>query len=110
MPSVKCEHPTCHEAMKMCIHKMVTKKAMWIAVLALGVPIFVSGVKVWSQQEADILRFADKGEVAQCKTNQTKLDEKVLHMNVDLIEIKTSQHETQRDVKEILRYMRDGHN
>ena len=110
MPSVKCEHPTCHEAMKLCIGKMVSKKAMWVVLLAFGVPIFVSGVKVWSQQAADNLRYASKDEVASCRTNQTKIGETVRHMGVDIEEIKTSQHETQRDVKEILRYMRGNPN
>ena len=119
-----CDNPKCHEHMttelaskvswkrfdqlRDCAHTKMPKAWIWFGFVVLGIPLLVTGAKVWSQQESDDLRFASKEEVANCRTNQTKVEETVKHMNRDIIEIKTSQQETQKDVKEILRYMRNG--
>ena len=102
-----CEHPKCHEAFKLCLAKKVSKKAVWIAIIAIGLPLLATGVKVWSRQEADHLRFAEKKDLVECEREQTELQSAVKHMKGDLEEIRHSQVEARKDIKEILRYLRD---
>ena len=101
-----CEHPKCHEHLKICMSKLVTKKAMWIVVVAFGLPLFITGVKVWSEQTSDHLRYVEKTTMAKHEKESAIMKEVVRHMAEDLKEVKANQKEVSRDVKEMLRYMR----
>ena len=119
-----CDNPKCHEHMttelaskvswkrfndlRDCAAKKMPKSWLWIGFLVIGLPLLVTGARVWSQQESDSLRYAEKQDVVDCQKKQLKLDEAVKHMNNDINEIKNSQYEAQKDIKEILRYLRDG--
>ena len=118
-----CDNPKCHEHMttelaskvsrkrfdnlRDCVTGKMPKVWVWFGFILIGLPLLVTGAKVWSQQESDNLRFASKDEVVSYRVNQTKLKAIVDHVSQDIVEIKTSQQETQKDVKEILRYMRN---
>jgi len=101
-----CEHPKCHEHLKICMSKLVTKKAMWIVVVAFGLPLFITGVKVWSEQTSDHLRYVEKTEMIKHEKATAELKGVVTHMINDMAEIKANQKENRSDVKEMLRYMR----
>ena len=101
-----CESPKCHERMTLCINKKVSKKTVWVAIIALGLPLLLTGVRVWSQQEADHLRYADKGDMVRMEKSQTELQTIVKHMRDDTQGIKNGQGEAQKDIKEIRRYLR----
>ena len=106
-----CEHPKCHEHLKVCMGKMVTKRTMWAALIVLGLPLLVTGVKVWSQQESDHLRYADRESLIEHSERLTKQEMAVKHMADDIKDIQINQQEARKDIKEILRYMRnDGSN
>ena len=90
-----------------CVKGKLPKVWVWFGFILIGLPLLVTGAKVWSQHESDNLRFASKDEVVSYRVNQTKLKAIVDHVSQDIVEIKTSQQETQKDVKEILRYMRN---
>ena len=102
-----CKSPECHEKMKLFINKKVSKKTVWIAIIALGLPLLLTGVRVWSQQESDHLRYADKDDMVRMEKAQTELQTIVKHMRDDIQGIKNGQGEAQKDIKEILRYLRD---
>ena len=102
-----CEHPKCHEAIRLCLKDKVSKKAMWTAIIVIGFPLLITGVKVWSQQEGDKLRYSTKEEAAKFRERQSEIAETVRSINKDIDEIKKSQEENRRDVKEILRFLRD---
>ena len=87
--------------------KFVTKKSLWIAVVVIALPLFGIGAKVWSEQEADPLRYVNKTAFKACTNDISKLETSVVYIQKDLDTIKRNQLETQRDVKEILRHLRD---
>ena len=121
-----CNSPKCHEHittelanrptwtefthLKDCAAKKVPKKTAWIAMwsilVVIGIPLFCTGVKVWSQQESDHLRFVEKTEMVEHERAQIKLQEVVRHLSEDMSELKAGQKEVMRDVKEILRNQR----
>jgi hypothetical protein len=113
-----CNVKGCHEGIKLCIsdikHKMVSKKVLWSICWGLFVfiviPLGVTGIKVWSQQESDSLRYASKHEVDLVKGNQTEIKVNQKHLVESLQELKDGQIESQRDVKEILNYLRGSNN
>ena len=101
-----CEHPKCHENLKLSMSKLVTKHTLWVALAVVGIPLLATGVKVWSQQEADHLRYADKESMNAHERRLMNQEATVKHMADDIKTIQRSQDETRKDIKEILRYMR----
>lgn len=93
--------------LKACVGTKIGKKALWIALVALGLPLLITGIKVWSQQEADHLRYVEKTEMATHKDNMTKLQIVVEHLAVDVRDLrkdfKESQDNAKKDRQEILR-------
>ena len=106
MTEDKCPDPSCHEKLKLCLHSLVPKKALWIGLVILGLPMLVTGIKVWSQQESDKLRFADKEGMYRIEQDSATI--KVIQNRIikDLEEIKTDQKEMQQDIKKILNHVR----
>ena len=100
-----CEHPKCHEHLKICMSKLVTKKAMWIVVVAFGLPLFITGVKVWSDQTTDHLRYVEKTEMVKYSKDLVIIQETVKHTANDVKALKDSQKEVSQDVKEVLKRM-----
>ena len=105
-----CEHPKCHESLKLCLATKLPKKTAWLAlwamVVVIGIPLFSMGIQVWSGQENDHLRYVEKSEMVLHGRECVKTRAAVKHMADDMAELKKSQNEVQRDVKEILRHMR----
>jgi len=93
-----------------CVKKKVPKKTLWIALWAIFVvvmiPLFVTGIQVWSQQSADELRYAKKEKVHKLERDHTSFKATQEHIREDLNEIKESQRGTRQDVQEILRHLR----
>ena len=107
---------------KLILSRKVSKKMAWIALwgflVAIGLPMLVTGIKVWSGQEGDPLRYVEKQEFAPVKERQAVICEKLNNIVFQIAEIKRGQNdtqkaieksneETQRDIKEILLYLRD---
>lgn len=111
-----CEHPNCHEAMKLsldskpnyetfnklrdCVGKKATKKALWIGLIVIGLPLFGMGAGVWSQQESDYLRYADKEDMVKIQVVVEHLSDSIKEMKQDM---ETAQDKAQKDREEILR-------
>jgi predicted PurR-regulated permease PerM len=107
----KCSTPDCHEAMKLCIHKMLPRKTMWTICWALFVviviPLGVTGVNVWSKQASDELRYATKTDVVSARQTQIVIQKDIEHIKADLKELMENQSESSKDTKDILKYLRD---
>ena len=111
-----CTSPHCHEEMhrdldskpnyetfnklKDCVGKKATKKALWIGLVAVGLPLFGIGAGVWSQQESDHLRYAAKENVVKIQVIVEHLSESIKEMKQDM---NKAQEKAQKDREEILR-------
>ena len=102
-----CKSPKCHERLTLCLQKKVSKKTLWAGLCVIGIPLLVTGIKVWSGQETDPLRYVEKKEMARHGKEVAGIKATVNHLIKDIREIKVGQREAQKDIKEILRYMRN---
>ena len=113
-----CNSPKCHEGITSELGKLVSKKTVWVFLAVIGIPLLVTGVQVWSQQEADYIRFAQakievdlkyatKESVEECK--RQLVESKTIQRNIleDLEDLKEGQREASKDIKEVLKYLRD---
>ena len=102
-----CEHPKCHEHLKLCLATKLPKKtawlAMWALIVVIGIPLFSMGIQVWSGQENDHLRYVEKSEMIAHERESVQTRAAVKHMAKDMNDLKAGQQEVQRDVKEILK-------
>ena len=115
-----CKSPKCHERMKLelskkatkdelgelrqCIGKKLTKKSVW---LAFPIAVVFSGILIAAADS----KYANRNDHDVCKQEQKEMKATLRHLSEDLRElkriVKDSQAETQRDIKEILRHLRD---
>ena len=108
-----CESPKCHEAIhlslnkkaeKTCLNKMLPKKTIWAAIPILMV---LFGVAIGA---ADF-KYAQKSEIENCKREQAATKATLDHLSDDMKELKelvqAGQKEVRKDVKEILKHLRD---
>jgi len=103
---MEIDNDTWRESIKKCLRRKVSKKAVFIAFTVIGLPLLVTGIKVWSKQESDYLRYAEKIELAQCEKRLTKTEVIAETLARDIEDIKDLQTETRNDLKEVLRYLR----
>ena len=105
----KCNVEGCHEGIKMCVkevkHSMVQKKVLWAICWGLFVvvhiPVGITGIKVWSQQESDNLRYVPRADLDSVRNVQTEVRTKQNRVLEDLRELKAGQAEARKDMKEI---------
>lgn len=114
-----CTSPRCHEGMKRdldskpdyetfnklkdCVGKKATKKALWVGLIAVGLPLFSIGAGVWSQQESDHLRYAEKEDMVKIQVVVEHLSDSIKEMKQDM---NTAQEKAQKDREEILRRLK----
>lgn len=109
-----CNSPKCHEKMILLLNGKVSKKTLWsICVtifIAVFVPLFITGVKVWSASEHGDAKYIPRTEMEEhivsisgCQDSLGQLGD-----SVKRIERKQEEYhkENTQDIKEILRYMR----
>ena len=93
--------------LKTCVSKKVPKKILWIACWAvfvvIAIPLFITGINVWSQQEADFLRYAQKEDVVKIQVVIEHLSKNIEEMKRD---IKEGQTKAQADREEMLLLLR----
>lgn len=101
----------------MWLSKKVSKSTVWIFFCIIGLPLLVTGIKVWSRQESDTLRYVEKEDFNPIKEKQAVLASKLssIEKKINDIqdgqketqkEIRQTQEDTQKDIKEILKYLR----
>ena len=107
-----CEHPQCHEAMKIsltkkadksCLTEKLSKKHL-VAVLSIIVTVLII-IGTILGVAADS-KYAQTAAVEEIKREHEKFKSDSKHVQDDLKEIKISQQETRTDIKEILRHLR----
>ena len=65
------------------------------------IPLFITGVQVWSEQDSDELRYATKDRVHNIEKDHATFQAIQRHIKLDIAEIKESQRSTHRDIKAI---------
>lgn len=115
-----CTDPKCKAQLEKYIESKVSKKTLFIAgwtfFVVIGLPVMVTGIRVWSGQESNSLRYVEKKEIACVKEKQIETDTTLRFLKTQIADIKESQNQTrvdiqktQEDIKEILRHLRNGH-
>ena len=98
-------------SLKSCVRTKTPKKVLWAGgwavFLFIVLPLLLTGIKVWSGQESDHLRYVDKDELVEYGKTQIKLQTTVEHMADDIRELKedqkAAQKAAQKQFDEILR-------
>ena len=80
---------------------------MWIVFVIIGLPSIYTGISVWAKQGSNDLRYVPRSEMVQIEKRLTKAETIDENRTLDIAEIKKSQAETRKDIKEILKYLRD---
>ena len=89
-----CQHPQCHERLTSELsnkaswekvdyiaHELDNKmpktwlRWWWIGFVSVGIPMFAAAIGVWSGQQSDILRYANKDAVMENQIRLTRLEE-----------------------------------
>lgn len=106
-----CETPKCHEQLKLCIEKKVSKKTMWRicwgAFGLIGLPFLLMSIEVWSRSEHGDKAYIPRTEMEEHIVAISTCRENMARVFKDIEEIKEGQKENGRDIKEILRHLRD---
>jgi len=113
-----CPDPGCREDLLMQISAKVSKHAVWIAMIAVGLPLLGINVGVWSEVSHSADKYATKTEINQHSRDLTACKEWIKRLPQDIRDIKTDikdlredmqeqQKDTAKDIKEILRHLRD---
>jgi len=103
-----CTAPKCHERIQMALKDKVSKKVVFAILLAVGIPLFITGVKVWSGQASDPLRYVTKQEMSVVTKDVIETKAIVKKLDDQMLDLKKNQNESQRDIKEILRHLRNS--
>ena len=103
-----CPAPKSHESIKMELKDKVSKKVAFTILLAVGIPLFITGVKVWSGQASDPLRYVTKQEMSVVTKDVIETKAIVKKLDDQMLDLKKNQNESQRDIKEILRHLRNS--
>ena len=116
-----CDHPKCHEHMvtelkdkvswvhfqklRDCVHKKTPKSWLWTGFVIVGLPLLITGAKVWSETSHNSDKYMTREEMLTHVTDIVKCKENTKHMSEVLKEIQAGQRETRQDVKEILKIL-----
>ena len=82
-----------------CIKDKVPKKWLWTGFTVLGLPLFITGIKVWSGQESDALRYAPLGRVVELERRQDIADERYTYICDALKKIEAAQEEMRHELR-----------
>ena len=117
-----CQHPQCHEEMitelrdkvpwgqfqklRDCVAKKTPRSWVWIGFVILGLPLLGIGATVWSKSKHSDDVYISHKEMEKHVVDISACKENTRHMKETLKDIKASQRETRRDVKDILKFLR----
>ena len=84
-----------------CLKNKVSKTALWTVIVVIGIPLFITGVKVWSSNEASELRFAAATEMHAIKERMSVSEAHFKSMCESLADIKLTLIEVRKDIKRL---------
>ncbi len=118
-----CPHPKCHEhfvtelkarptwkefnLLKDCASKKTPKSWLWIGFIVIGLPLLITGARVWSETRKGDIKYITRDDMEEHIEDIVTSKEAIKHMSKSLDNIHTEQKSNTKDIKEILRYMRN---
>ena len=81
------------------VKALVPKKWLWIGFVIVGLPLLMTGLKVWSGQEADHLRYAPLAEQSALRARMDVTDERYAYICTTLERLEKAQNEIKRELK-----------
>ena len=102
-----CPDPDCREDLLTRIGKCVKKHTLWITFIAVGLPLLGVNVGVWSEVTHLDDKYLTKKEMEEHIKDISVCKELMKRLPADMQEIREGQKENSRDIKEILRHLRD---
>jgi len=117
---IKCPDPECRETLQTHISRKLDKVTAWTVIVVVGIPLMATGLVVWAEVMHSGDKFVARAEMEQhsrdlaiCKEfmRQVPDDLKELKESIDKLrqEVDKKQAESNQDIKEILRHLRDSH-
>jgi len=86
-----------------CLDKYVTRKTLWIALLAIGIPLFGTGVIIWADNRGFKDVYVKKENLQLVKDRVTINESRFQFIREAIVRIETAQSQMRADIKE-LRY------
>jgi hypothetical protein len=77
-----------NEKLKACLRGKVSQRAAWLLFTIIGLPLIITGIKVWSTQASDYLRYAEKTELVRCEKRVAVVEVITQNMSEDIKENK----------------------
>jgi len=109
MEMTDCPNTECHENLtavrnvvfdeKHGLRTKVSKIAVWIAITVIGIPLFITGIKVWFGTETAAMRFADLTAMSALRERVSAQEIQYKFLCDSLSEMKITLNELRRDVK-----------
>ena len=116
-----CTSPQCHERMNAELAKRVTwerydaltrevdqkmpkswLKWWWLGFISVGIPMLAAAIGVWSGQQSDTLRYANKQDLVDCQMRIERIEESHKYLRRDLDEIKSGLVQIQANLNVIM--------
>jgi len=87
--------------------RFISKKAVLIALTVIVIPLIITGIKVWSGQEHDYLRYASKDQFADCQKglDGVLINQRYFAQHLD--ELKGDRKEQAETLKKIFQKLHD---
>jgi len=115
----ECPNPKCHEDilmrivnakndLKESIQSKVSKHAIWIALVVIGIPLFSINLTIWSEVSHAEKIYITKDEMQKHIEDITACKEVMKQLPHDIEQIRKDLKDNAEDTKEILRYLRDN--
>jgi hypothetical protein len=82
-----------------CVKSKVSKTALWTALVVIGIPLFMTGAKVWFGTESATMRFADVQAVAALRERVSNQEIQFKALCDSLAQITKTLDEVRLDVK-----------
>ena len=114
-----CDNPRCHEQMVTELNKRVTwdqydslksrvatkmpktwLRWWWAGFAVVGIPLIAAAIGVWSGQQNDVLRYANKTDVVETQIRLTRLEECRIATRRDIEVMKCNQAEMLKLLRE----------
>ena len=91
-----------------CVANKMPKKWLYVIIGVVAIPVISIGAKLWSANQSNMVRFAEKEALAEQCVRVARLESNYNMLYESIKELKTNQCEMRKDIKDILKELRFG--